>query len=296
MTRDEWKISPMAVPMLDHLSNQAAWWRGMLRWAGVAHVSVADGRYRTFICECARLGWELLDEQMRESVVLCEAWSRGVLPANDVYAKVTRKLGELGAPFGYNMLSRGRRSNWKQALGVSTALSSMGLSSSVGEQRRAEILAKQQVAYALSRAFNPFVDAVDAAQASFIIGSALVSRIVFTIDPSALDGLMTGASTAMPDVVISAQNSVFVAQAEVLRDVIGDPFMPLDFKSSWLSQETRQLASRMALDGDFAEMAELRRLLVASGCSSDQVLSHLEISPHCRGCWVIDKILHTEIQ
>lgn len=79
---------------------------------------------------------------------------------------------------------------------------------------------------------------------------------------------------------------------EVVRDVFGNPFRPVEFEPSWKSEETVEFARDMYESRDFSPMPKLIELLRRAGCRDTQVLAHChDGSSHVRGCWVVDHIL-----
>ncbi len=99
-----------------------------------------------------------------------------------------------------------------------------------------------------------------------------------------------------------ARNHECSRQAELVRDVFGNPFRAVRFDPDWLSwhegtierlalaaYEERQLPSG-ELDG--ARLAVLADALEEAGCSDAEILGHLR-NPglHVRGCWAVDLLL-----
>jgi hypothetical protein len=83
--------------------------------------------------------------------------------------------------------------------------------------------------------------------------------------------------------------------AEILRDLVGNPFHPTTFKPAWRTEHTVGIASKMYEDRGFAAMPILADALEEAGCDSPDVLAHCR-NPgvHVRGCWVIDHVLGKE--
>jgi hypothetical protein len=79
--------------------------------------------------------------------------------------------------------------------------------------------------------------------------------------------------------------------AEVIRDVMGDPFRPVALRRSWLRQEggaVRHLAESIAAEGRYNELPILADALEDAGCTEAAVLEHCRgLGPHVRGCWVL---------
>jgi hypothetical protein len=91
-------------------------------------------------------------------------------------------------------------------------------------------------------------------------------------------------------------------QADLLRDLFGNPFRPLSIDPSWLTWKDGtipRLAQAIYEDRDFPfghldrdRMAVLGGALEDAGCSDPDLLGHCRgPGPHVRGCWVVDLIL-----
>jgi hypothetical protein len=84
-------------------------------------------------------------------------------------------------------------------------------------------------------------------------------------------------------------------QAELLRDLVGNPFRPLRLDPAWLTQDVLQLARVIYDEEQFGEMPYLADALLDAGCSHAALLEHCRArTPHYRGCWVIDLLLGHE--
>jgi len=84
-------------------------------------------------------------------------------------------------------------------------------------------------------------------------------------------------------------------QREVLLDLAGDPFRPIEFLLEWRTSTVLALAKSMAESRDFAVMPILADALEDAGCEAEEVLSHCRGSgPHYLGCWVMDGVLADE--
>ena len=81
-------------------------------------------------------------------------------------------------------------------------------------------------------------------------------------------------------------------QADVLRDLAGNPFRPVRPDPAWRTAEVVALA-RSIYDGRaFDRLPALADALEAAGCSNEDVLAHCRGKErHARGCWVVDLAL-----
>ncbi len=81
----------------------------------------------------------------------------------------------------------------------------------------------------------------------------------------------------------------------LLREVLGNPFMPVEFQPQWRTEAVVELARTMYESQDFGQMATLADELAAAGCDDPRIITHCRRTVgHVRGCWVIDLILENE--
>jgi hypothetical protein len=81
-------------------------------------------------------------------------------------------------------------------------------------------------------------------------------------------------------------------QANLLRDIFGNPFRPATFDPAWRTPTVVALARGMYESRDFGAMPILADALQDAGCDNEEVLSHCRgPGPHVRGCWVVDLVL-----
>jgi hypothetical protein len=83
------------------------------------------------------------------------------------------------------------------------------------------------------------------------------------------------------------------AQADLLRDIVGNPFQPFSCDSAALTPIVVDLARRIYEEHSFDRLfSSLRGTLAEAGCNDHQLLQHLALpGPHVRGCWVVDWLL-----
>lgn len=80
--------------------------------------------------------------------------------------------------------------------------------------------------------------------------------------------------------------------AEVYRDLVPNPFVPLAWNPDWFTSTVRDLAQHIYTAHDFGATPVLADALQDAGCDDEQVLTHCRANkPHARGCWVLDAIL-----
>jgi hypothetical protein len=87
-------------------------------------------------------------------------------------------------------------------------------------------------------------------------------------------------------------------QADLLRDLIGNPFRSVTLAPSWLDWHDGLvvlMARRMYDSRDFADMPVLADALEEAGCADADILGHCRSGgEHVRGCWVVDLLLGKE--
>jgi hypothetical protein len=87
-------------------------------------------------------------------------------------------------------------------------------------------------------------------------------------------------------------------QAELLRDIIGNPKRPFAIEPSWAwvnDAAVRKMAQVMYAEDRFGDLPILGDALEEAGCQRQDVLDHCRAKqPHYRGCWVVDAILQQE--
>jgi hypothetical protein len=83
--------------------------------------------------------------------------------------------------------------------------------------------------------------------------------------------------------------------ANLVREVIGNPFQSFVVNPEWLSWRdgtVRILAQRIYDERTFEVMPILADALQDAGCEDNNALTHCRSSgPHVRGCWVLDALL-----
>ena len=84
-------------------------------------------------------------------------------------------------------------------------------------------------------------------------------------------------------------------QAQLVRDIFGNPFRPVAFDPRWRIADVTALARGIYEDRAFDRLPLLADALMDAGCDDEQVLSHCRgDGPHVRGCWVVDLVLGKE--
>jgi hypothetical protein len=85
-------------------------------------------------------------------------------------------------------------------------------------------------------------------------------------------------------------------QANVVREIFGNPFHPVAFDPVWRTDTVMTLANQMYAAREFGAAPILADALQDAGCNSAELLHHLRdlSAVHYRGCWVLDLVLGRE--
>jgi hypothetical protein len=81
--------------------------------------------------------------------------------------------------------------------------------------------------------------------------------------------------------------------AEILREIVGNPFRPISADPAWLTSDVPALARGIYDERAFDRMPILADALQDAGCDNTDVLNHCRDANqiHVRGCWVVDLLL-----
>lgn len=89
----------------------------------------------------------------------------------------------------------------------------------------------------------------------------------------------------------AAENSEYRIQAEIVREIFGNPFRPTASRLCAHDSETFKVAKRLYGSDDFQSLDALAAVL-AEEFGNDELIAHCNSSSvHYRGCWVIDYLL-----
>ncbi|MFY0535368.1 hypothetical protein [Nannocystis pusilla] len=104
-------------------------------------------------------------------------------------------------------------------------------------------------------------------------------------DPQSLDGARRESARDFDD----------AGQAELVREILGNPFKPARIAPSWLTWQSGaivELARAIYEKHDFVLVPRLADQLRAAGCRDSELLEHLQQNRgHVRGCWALDALL-----
>jgi hypothetical protein len=83
-----------------------------------------------------------------------------------------------------------------------------------------------------------------------------------------------------------------IAQCDLLRDLIGNPFRPPALDAAWRTPQAVALATTIFKDRAFNSLPQLADILELAGCKNRDILQHCrDEREHARGCWALDLVL-----
>jgi hypothetical protein len=215
-------------------------------------------RFRLFAVACCRRLWPLLGDGDRQAIELLERYSRE--DARELFLTARKLHKAEGIVAGREMTAASGKDYVIQMRAWAKSLASSAVWRVTTEKP-----ARTTMAWS------------DAARA---VGSL-----------EAADGYRAGRPEPQTNWNLSSEAERAV-QAELIRDIFGNPFRPIAFDPSWRTSAALALANSMYESRDFAAMPVLADALEEAGCGDADILSHCRGGgPHVRGCWVVDLVL-----
>jgi hypothetical protein len=132
------------------------------------------------------------------------------------------------------------------------------------------------------------------------VRGVLSSQVKFTIsgaahqvvEVAAFSAWMKGYPDDQEQREQAERQKVQLLQAQLLRDVVGNPFRPVNVEPAWLPSNVTSLAHTIYDDRAFERMPILADALEDAGCDNADILNHCrQPGEHVRGCWVVDLVL-----
>src|SRR5262245_26472447 len=81
------------------------------------------------------------------------------------------------------------------------------------------------------------------------------------------------------------------AQAELIRDIVGNPFRTVTIDRRWRTSNVVDLARTIYDERAFERLPILADALMDAGCNDGDILDHCRRDGvHVRGCWVVDRL------
>jgi hypothetical protein len=262
MTQSQWFSSTDPHEMLKFLKEMRP--RGLLSWMGLRKGKVSARKLQLFACACCRRIWPLLaDERSRKAVEITELYADGLV----------------------------NKSAFHQAVEAARAASL--------QAARPRVMMGEWLAAAQARAAESvacMLAADDPADEAATWGKEAVrawaaqSQATNIGDPVHMPWLPYQAIS--PE---SAWIAEGIAQCELLRDLVGNPFQSPTLHPSWRTGPAVALATAIVQDHVYGALPELADMLEKAGCNNSDILRHCrETKEHARGCWVLDFVLGKE--
>ena len=80
-------------------------------------------------------------------------------------------------------------------------------------------------------------------------------------------------------------------QADVLRDLFGNPFRPQSQDPAWRTPALATRAQQIYDEESFDRLPALAEGVKGAGCTDAELLAHLRSEgPHAKGCWALDVV------
>jgi hypothetical protein len=84
-------------------------------------------------------------------------------------------------------------------------------------------------------------------------------------------------------------------QADLLREILGNPFREPEIDPRWRTSDVLGLARAIYEDRAYERMPILADALMDAGCEQEAIIGHCRgENRHVRGCWVLDLVLNKE--
>jgi hypothetical protein len=254
MNEREWLACEDPRPMLRSLTQR---WAAQKRKGKV----VPFERLRLFACACLRRVWDHLDSDNRKAVEMIEEHARVPTPG---------KLGEA------------RRVGL--AAGIRAGAEVSRIWSDSPHDRRARL-----TAWARNVAFSAVYQAADrrpTMAANCYREAAQATDLVRRAQDLSSEGPDPGfEGYELPPDELGAQ-------ADLLRDVVGNRFRPSTLDPTWLTPSVGALAAAIDAERVFDRLPILADALEEAGCTDEDVLDHCRRpGVHALGCWVVDLLL-----
>jgi hypothetical protein len=217
-------------------------------------------KLRLFACACCRRAWHLIPTQAHRAVEAAERYADGLADAEELY--LARMAAENAAEDA-----------------VATAV-------------EAAQEAAASAAFSVLNALRN--DGEQAAEYSAANVASAIYHVTSAISESVIDDPFIAASEPAAKARAVEQSE----QAEILREIVGNPFRviaALPHVLFWNDGTIPKLAEGIYTDRAFDRLPILADALEDAGCDSANILAHCRgPGPHVRGCWVVDLLLGKE--
>jgi hypothetical protein len=271
MTEEEWLTGRDGRALYESLRDEQASFRTRwLGWIGVRRFQVSERKLRLFCCACCYRIFDLIPtEESRRCVAAAEDLADGLISEAAMEEAVRASMA--ACAFWHR-----RRQSEHDPFGhsVREAINAVSRVFRTDEQGRSGSIR----AAAAARAGDA-VQRVLANQNTESLRDILVEQYVSERHP----------------VVAEAFQAESAIQADLLRDIVGNPFRSVHIDPAWLTWHHSvvfHMARSIYVDKRFGELPILADALEDAGCTSTDILTHCRSgTEHVRGCWVVDALL-----
>jgi hypothetical protein len=160
--------------------------------------------------------------------------------------------------------------------------------------RRPGLVAAQQQGMLGNKRFDEYVYPAENAAAS-VARPSVIPRWVAQLTTWAVSNesiVSAGTVAARHANRADAERKETLAQAALLRCIVGNPFRPVTISPAWLTPTVVRLAQATYDERAFDRLPILADALEDAGCDQADVLSHCrQPGEHVRGCFVVDLLL-----
>ncbi len=159
-----------------------------------------------------------------------------------------------------------------------------------GQATPSELEAAGRTVASVARVWGEIASPV--ARSTFALGGAAWAATRASAWLAAWDAAYDARTVARDNIKGTDWESERAWQAELLRDLIGNPFRRRGVEPAWLTPDVLRLAAVIYDEDQFGEMPYLADALLDAGCGDDALLAHCRArTTHYRGCWVVDLLL-----
>ncbi|MCI0463714.1 MAG: hypothetical protein L0Z62_42810 [Gemmataceae bacterium] len=103
---------------------------------------------------------------------------------------------------------------------------------------------------------------------------------------------LTAVQAAEEETPRRQRSAELAALADLLREIIGNPFCPETIDAGWRTPPVVAIAQTVFEEGQWRDYCILADALEEASCTSADLLGHLRSGgEHVRGCWALDAIL-----
>jgi hypothetical protein len=248
-----------------HLVNMPA-----LDAMGFWNVASEWRKVRLFACACVRQVWPMLRHE----------WSRRVVEAAEQYVEGSLTPEEASRAYdemqeGFRVINKSGAIQANQEPGIQATLAAAGAAAPLHPHY-----------LAADKAGRRYCPALEVSQVVGYVSQAEMMEVYRT--------------AGKLDMAPAARMRAHLA--ELLRDVVGNPFRPARLDPALRTPGVASLAQaayeeRALPSGhlDLTRLVTLADALESAGCPDADILAHLRSpGPHVRGCWALDLILGRE--